>query len=113
MPKLKPGSDNEVMSTSAVVDFPKMIQPTEGGLFPLTSKDLGAACHNETEIQLESFKVDLRFDVNVERHRWTEKLFTTSLDATVDELVEDVAIYLRLLQDVPLKTDDLADNLDI
>ena len=106
LPKLRPGSDSEVMSTTAVVDFPKLIQPTEGGLFPLTSKDLAASCHNETEIQLQSYKFDARFDVNVERHRWTEKLFTTSLDSTIDELTEDVAIFLRLLQDVPLKNDE-------
>ena len=104
--KLKPGSDNEIMSTTAVVDFPKMLQPTDGGLFPLTSKDLAAACHNETEIQLRSFKINARFDVRVENHRWTDKLFTSSLDSTVDELTEDVATYLRLIQDVPLQQDE-------
>ena len=106
LPKFKPGSDTEVMSTSAVVDFPRMIQPSEGGLFPLASKDLAASCHNETEAQIKSFKVDVRFDAHVDRHRWTEKLFTSSLDSTVDELMEDAAIFLKLLQDSPLKSDE-------
>ena len=102
MEEVKPGR----AATSAVIDYPKNGQPTDGQLFPLSSKDLAASVSNETAFQLNSLMVTVRIDVLGDRKRSIEKEFLSAKDITIGEMTEDVASYLKLVQDRPLGNDE-------
>ena len=102
IPRFMEGVQPGKASTSCVIDYPRHGQPTDGQLFPLSSKDLAASVSNETAFQLGSLMVSLRIDVHGERARSVEKDLLTSKDITVGEITEDVASFLRLMQDRPL-----------
>ena len=106
VPRLANVKENAVSSTMAVLDFPKSVKPSEGGLFPLSTKDLGATIANETEVQLNSLKLLVRFDIHGQRREATEKNFIASRDITIKELMDDLAIFTRLVQDKPLRPEE-------
>ena len=106
IPRYLEGVEPGQAATSCVIDYPKNSLPTDGQLFPLSSKDLAASVNNETAVQLESLLVTSRFDIHGDRARSMEKDILSTKDITVGELIEDMASYLRLLQDRPLGAEE-------
>ena len=106
IPRFAEGISPGRAATSAVIDYPRHGQPTDGQLFPLSSKDLAASVSNETAFQMGSIMVTMRFDVLGDRERSVEKDFLSSNDITVGEITEDAAAFLRLIQDKPLGQDE-------
>ena len=102
IPRFKAGSDPGEATTSAVLDFPKNPLPSEGAYFPMNTQSMAASIHNETECQLGTLKTVMRFDVLGQNARSTEKQWVQTKNITVDELIEDAAVSLRMMQDMPL-----------
>ena len=102
VPRFRAGLEPGEASTSAVIDFPKDPKPSEGALFPMASQSMAASIHNETELQIKSLRSTVRIDVLGDRPRATERRMLHAKDITIDELVEDIAVNLRLTQDKPL-----------
>ena len=106
IPRFSATKDPGAVATSAVVDFPSNPKPSEGRLFPMSTKDLGSSIHNETEAQIASVRVTVRFDIYGEHERAVEKSFNMSREVTLGQATEDVATFLRLVQDQPLLQDE-------
>ena len=106
IPRFAVGVHPGQAATSCVIDYPRHAQPTDGQLFPLSSKDLAASIANETAFQLDSIRITYRIDILGNRSRSIEKDFLSSKDITIGEATEDVAGFLRLIQDKPLAHDE-------
>ena len=102
VPRFQAGLEPGESATSAVVDFPKDPKPVEGALFPMASQSMAASIHNETELQINALRSRVRIDVLGDRPRATERRMLHAKDITINELVEDIAVNLRLTQDKPL-----------